>query len=414
MASRIANALPKDADVTAASAAASEVRRITILGATGSIGRSTLDLVARHDGRFQIEALTANADAKGLAQLAIAHKARLAVVADPSAYAELAALLAGTGIAAAAGPDGLAEAASRPADCVVAAIVGAAGLVPTLAAVRQGRRVALANKECLVAAGDLFMREVKSAGTELLPVDSEHSAAFQAIGASSPDSIERITLTASGGPFRDWDMSRLAAATPEQALRHPNWSMGAKVTIDSATLMNKGLELIEAYHLFPVAADKLDCIVHPQSIVHCLVAYRDGSVLAQLSSPDMRTPIALALSWPYRIDAPTTRLDLAAIGKLTFESPDLTRFPSLALARQALMSGGAAPIVLNAANEVAVNAFLERRLGFLDISAVVADSLARSEHYDWSATCDSLQDILSIDTEARNLARSVLDERARN
>lgn len=251
--------------------------------------QSTLDLIARHPGKFEVEALTANADAAGLAALAIRYKARMAVVADPEAYTTLAAALSGTGIEAAAGSDALVEAASRPADCVVAAIVGAAGLVPTLAAVRQGQRVALANKECLVTAGELFMREVAAAGAELLPVDSEHSAAFQAIGVSAPDEIEQITLTASGGPFRDWDMVRLAAATPEQALRHPNWSMGAKITIDSATLMNKGLELIEAFHLFPVAANRLDCIVHPQSIVHCLVSYRDGSVLAQLSSPDMRT-----------------------------------------------------------------------------------------------------------------------------
>lgn len=384
-------------------------RRISVLGATGSIGQSTLDLIARHPGKFEVEALTANADAAGLAALAIRYKARMAVVADPEAYTTLAAALSGTGIEAAAGSDALVEAASRPADCVVAAIVGAAGLVPTLAAVRQGQRVALANKECLVTAGELFMREVAAAGAELLPVDSEHSAAFQAIGVSAPDEIEQITLTASGGPFRDWDMARLAAATPEQALRHPNWSMGAKITIDSATLMNKGLELIEAFHLFPVAANRLDCIVHPQSIVHCLVSYRDGSVLAQLSSPDMRTPIALALSWPRRIDAPTKRLDLAALGQLTFEQPDEVRFPALKVAREALAAGGAAPAVLNAANEVAVAAFLERRIGFLDIATVVADTLAQAGGRGLLGSCVSLADILAIDAEARVLARSLLD-----
>ena len=392
----------------AATGTGEQVRRVSVLGATGSIGQSTLDLIARHPETFKVEALTANADAAGLAALAIRHRARMAVVADPEAYAALAAALSGTGIIAAAGTQALQEAASRPADCVVAAIVGAAGLLPTLAAVRQGRRVALANKECLVTAGDLFMREVAAAGAELLPVDSEHSAAFQAIGAADPDAIEQITLTASGGPFRDWDMARLAAATPEQALRHPNWSMGAKITIDSATLMNKGLELIEAFHLFPVGADKLDCVVHPQSIVHCLVAYRDGSVLAQMSSPDMRTPIALALSWPRRIDAPTKRLDLAALGQLTFEAPDTARFPALTLAREALAAGGAAPAVLNAANEVAVMAFLERRIGFLDIAAAVADSLAAAGRRGLLAGCASLDDLLAVDREARALTRSVL------
>lgn len=392
-------------------AADGDVRRISVLGATGSIGQSTLDLVAHHPGMFEIEALTANADAAGLAALAIAHKARMAVVADPGAYQALTDALSGTGIIAAAGPQALEEAASRPADCVMAAIVGAAGLVPTLAAVRQGRRVALANKECLVTAGDLFMREVAAANAELLPVDSEHSAAFQAIGSSQADAIEQITLTASGGPFRDWDTARLAAATPEQALRHPNWSMGAKISIDSATLMNKGLELIEAFHLFPVAADRLDCVVHPQSIVHCLVAYRDGSVLAQMSSPDMRTPIALALSWPRRINAPTKRLDLAALGQLTFEPPDTNRFPALAVAREALEAGGAAPAVLNAANEVAVMAFLDRRIGFLDIAAVVADSLAAADARGLLGACANLGNLLAIDAEARILAQTLLRRR---
>ncbi len=383
-------------------------RRITVLGATGSIGRSTLDLVGRSGDAFEIEALTANADAEGLARLAIAHRARIAVVADPAAHGRLAELLSGTGIEAAAGPGALVEAASRPADCVVAAIVGAAGLPPTIAAVRQGRRVALANKECLVTAGDIFMRETRAASTELLPVDSEHSAAFQAIGNAEPGWIEEITLTASGGPFREWDIARLAKALPSEALRHPNWSMGAKITIDSATMMNKGLELIEAYHLFPVAAEQIRIVVHPQSIVHCLVSYRDGSVLAQMSSPDMRTPIALALSWPSRMDAPTERLDLVRLGQLTFEAPDETRFPALALARAALQRGGCAPAVLNAANEIAVHAFLAGRIGFLDIAETVAKCLEAAEGRGLLASRAALDDVLAVDEEARQLARTML------
>jgi len=396
-------------NLTVLSNTSGSVRRISVLGATGSIGQSTLDLVSRHSDLFSVEAITANCDAKGLAALAIRHHARIAVVADCAAYADLAEALSGTGIAAAAGPEALAEAAARPADCVVAAIVGAAGLLPTLAAVRQGRRVALANKECLVTAGELFMREVAASGAELLPVDSEHSAAFQAIGASQPDAIEQIMLTASGGPFRDWDMARIKAATPEQALRHPNWSMGAKITIDSASLMNKGLELIEAFHLFPVGVEQLSCVVHPQSIVHCLVAYRDGSVLAQMSSPDMRTPIALALSWPKRIDAPTKRLNLAALGQLTFEAPDETRFPALAVAREALAAGGAAPAVLNAANEEAVMAFLDKRIGFLDIVGVVSDTLEAAHGLNLIASVDRLDDILAVDANARRLARGFIE-----
>lgn len=389
-----------------------ELRRVSILGATGSIGQSTLDLLARHPDRFEIEALTANADVGKLADYAIRHRARIAVTADPAAYADLKAALSGSGVEAAAGPEALTEAATRPADCVVAAIVGSAGLLPTVAAVRQGRRVALANKECLVTAGELFMQEVTAAGTELLPVDSEHSAAFQALGSSDPAAIETITLTASGGPFRNWSHAQLSAATPEQALRHPNWSMGAKITIDSATLMNKGLELIEAFHLFPVDAGQLGCIVHPQSIVHCLVAYRDGSVLAQMASPDMRTPIALALSWPQRIDAPTKRLDLAALGSLTFEAPDETRFPALRVAREALEIQGSAPAVLNAANEVAVAAFLQRRIGFLDIAGTVERCLEAAASRDMLGPAASLAEVLEIDAEARRLTASMVAERS--
>ncbi|MCB1522378.1 MAG: 1-deoxy-D-xylulose-5-phosphate reductoisomerase [Hyphomicrobiaceae bacterium] len=384
--------------------------RLSILGATGSIGTSTLDLVARDADAYDIEAVTANCDAGRLADIAIRHRARIAVVADPTAYRELADRLAGTGIAAAAGPEALVEAAARPVDCVVAAIVGAAGLSPTIAAVRQGCRVALANKECLVTAGDLFMREVVASGAELLPVDSEHSAAFQAIGASDLDAIEQITLTASGGPFRTWSLEQLAAATPGQALKHPNWSMGAKISIDSATMMNKGLELIEAFHLFPVGVARLGMVVHPQSIVHCLVSYRDGSVLAQMSSPDMRTPIALALAWPRRMQAPTERLDLARVGSLTFEAADEVRFPAIAVARQALAAGGSAPAVLNAANEIAVEAFLGGRIGFLDIAATVAKCLEAADRRGLLAPAPDLGTVLAIDGEARQMARSLVNQ----
>lgn len=385
-----------------------KVRRITVLGATGSIGRSTLDLVARNPDAFQVVALSAHSNAAELAGLAIRHRARSAVIADAEHFDELQERLAGTGIKAAAGEDALVAAAAEPADCVVAAIVGAAGLRPTFEAVRQGRRVALANKECLVTAGEVFMQAVRRTGCELLPIDSEHSGAFQAINGSRLQDIDKITLTASGGPFRTWDMARIAAATPEQALRHPNWSMGPKISIDSATLMNKGLELIEAYHLFPVGLDRIDVVVHPQSIVHCLVSFRDGSVLAQLGAPDMRTPISLGLSWPARMTTPTERLDLVRHGSLTFEAPDRQRFPALTLARDALERGGSAPAVLNAANEIAVSAFLSRRIAFLDIAAIVGKCLERAERQALTAPPGSLDDVIEIDRTARQLARDVI------
>jgi 1-deoxy-D-xylulose-5-phosphate reductoisomerase len=385
------------------------VRRLTVLGATGSIGASTLDLVGRSPDAFELVALTAQSNAAGLAELAIRHRARLAVIGEEARYDELKARLAGTGIRAAAGADAIIAAAAEPADVVMAAIVGAAGLAPTLTAVRQGRRLALANKECLVSAGEIFMAEVARCGTELLPVDSEHSAALQACGAADPDSIEQIVLTASGGPFRTWSTDALARATPEEALRHPNWSMGAKITIDCATLMNKGLELIEAYHLFPVAADQLGVLVHPQSVVHCLVAYRDGSVLAQMSCPDMRTPISLALAWPGRMATPTRRLDLVELAALTFEAPDEARFPALRLAREALRRGATAPAVLNAANEVAVAAFLDRRIGFLDIARTVSSCLDAADGCGLIRQAAGLGDVLAVDAEARALARTVLE-----
>ncbi|HEV7464257.1 MAG TPA: 1-deoxy-D-xylulose-5-phosphate reductoisomerase [Methyloceanibacter sp.] len=382
-------------------------RRISILGATGSIGESTLDLIGRNPSAYQVVALTGGHNAGRLAELAILHRAELAVIADPQCYAALRADLAGTGIEVAAGEEALLEAASRPADWVMAAIVGAAGLKPTLQAVRQGTATALANKECLVSAGDIFMAEVARAKTTLLPVDSEHSAASQAMVGAPQENIERVCLTASGGPFRCWSLKQMRDAQPEQALNHPNWSMGPKVTVDSATLMNKGLELIEAHHLFSLAPMKLDVLIHPQSIVHCLVHLSDGSVLAQLSCPDMRTPIAYSLAWPERMHAPTRRLDLAALGALTFEAPDTERFPALRLAREVLTAGGSAGTVLNAANEVAVEAFLAKQIGFLGIAGLVEATLAASAGL-LALTRESVEDVLAIDAEARVCARSLL------
>jgi 1-deoxy-D-xylulose-5-phosphate reductoisomerase len=383
-------------------------RTLTILGATGSIGKSTLDLVERNPDAFEVVALTAQSNVAALAEAARRTRARLAVIGDPARYAELQAALSGTGIRAAAGPAAVIAAAAEPADCIMAAIVGAAGLEPTFEAARQGRRLALANKECLVSAGEVFMAAVADFGTELLPVDSEHSAALQALAGAEPESIERIVLTASGGPFRTWDQEQLQRATPEQALRHPNWSMGAKISVDSATLMNKGLELIEAYHLFPITAEQLGVVIHPQSIVHCLVSYTDGSVLAQMSSPDMRTPIALALSWPQRMLTPTPRLDLVALGTLSFEAPDEGRFPALRISREALSHGGTAPAILSAANEVAVEAFLARRIGFLDIARNVADTLEAARGRGLIVNATALAEILAADGEARRLAQSLL------
>jgi len=382
--------------------------RLTVLGATGSIGTSTLDLVARNPEAFEVVALTAQNNVAALAEAALRTKAQLAVIGDPALYDELRTALSGSSTKAAAGSAAVVSAAAEPADCVMAAIVGAAGLAPTFQAVQQGRRVALANKECLVSAGEVFMQAVAANGGELLPVDSEHSAALQALAGAAPESIERIVLTASGGPFRTWTAEQLQHATPEQAVRHPNWSMGAKISVDSATLMNKGLELIEAYHLFPVEADQLGVVVHPQSIVHCLVSYTDGSVLAQMSYPDMRTPISLALAWPQRMAAPTRRLDLASVGNLSFEAPDEVRFPALPLAREALARGGTAPAILSAANEVAVAAFLARQIGFLDIVRNVADTLEAAISRGIVAPAGNLEDILSADAEARQLAQSLL------
>ncbi len=375
-------------------------RRVTVLGATGSIGRSTLAVIAEHPGRFEIEALTARGNVAELARLARRHRARLAVVADPARYRELRDALAGSGIETAAGGGALVAAAERPADWVMAAIVGAAGLAPTLAALRRGAVVALANKECLVSAGALFMAEVRRHGAVLLPVDSEHNAVFQALLGGELADVEKIVLTASGGPFLHLDRERMAEVTPAQAVAHPNWRMGAKISVDSATMMNKGLEVIEAHHLFGLPESAIEVVVHPQSALHGLVLYRDGSMLAQLGPADMRVPIACTLAWPERIRCGVERLDLLALGRLEFLPPDLERFPALAIAREALRRGGAAPAVLNAANEVAVQAFLENRIGFLDIARIVADML-RTPLVE--APLGDLEEVLAVDREARLL-----------
>ena len=383
-------------------------QRITILGATGSVGTSALDLTARSPQHYAIAALTAHSNAKGLAAIARAHKAELAVVADPGAYATLKAELSGSGIEAAAGPDGLEAAARMPADCTMACIVGVAGLAPTLHAVSQGRRVALANKECLVSAGAIFMTAVRDHGAELVTVDSEHSAVMQALEPHNRDQIARVILTASGGPFRTWTADAIAAATREQALKHPNWTMGQKITIDSATMMNKGLELIEAMHLFDLSADQLAVLIHPQSIVHALVEYTDGSMLAQLASPDMRLPVALALTWPLRRPTPTPRLDLAKLGSLTFEAADEVRFPCLRLAKAAMGHGGGATAALNAANEVAVAAFLAKRCEFGHIARVVENTVDVLDGRRALTEPATLASVMHLDTEARRVATAAL------
>ncbi len=378
--------------------------RLVILGSTGSIGCNTVDLISHHRDGFEVVALVANSNVKRLAEQARALGAKRAVVADARCYGALCEALAGTGIEAAAGPDAVVEAAVMPADIVVAAVVGAAGLAPTLAAVRAGRTVALANKESLVCAGRLVMAEADRHGARILPVDSEHNAVFQVFEGPNAARVEKVILTASGGPFRTWSGEEIAAATPEAALRHPNWAMGARITIDSATLMNKGFELIEAYHLFPVEQHQLDVLVHPQSAVHGLVQYCDGSLLAQLGAPDMRTPIAHCLAWPRRIEAPVSRLDLAQLGALTFEKPDMQRFPALSLALSALKRGQGAEAVLNAADEVAVAAFLERRIGFADIARVVEASLGAAERTGVLVEPASFEDAMALDGAGRRFA----------
>ena len=385
-------------------AAALRSRRISILGATGSVGTSTADLVRRNPDAFDVAVLTANRNAADLAVLARELRPYLAIVADETAYSELKQALTGTGIEVAAGADALVQAAREPVDMTVAGIVGAAGLDSALAAIQQGAIVALANKECLVCAGDLVLAECAAAGTTLLPLDSEHNAIFQVFETENAADVEKLILTASGGPFRTWSRAQMAVATPDQAVAHPNWDMGRKISVDSATMMNKGLELIEAVYLFPVASQNIEVLVHPQSVVHSMVAYSDGSMLAQLGPPDMRVPIAHALAWPSRMTTPVERLDLAAIGSLDFEAPDNERFPAIALARAALEAGQGATAVLNAANEVAVQRFLDGRIGFLDIAKLVEETLARVV----ARPVRTLDDFRDLDTETRAVTESLV------
>jgi len=379
-------------------------RSVTILGSTGSVGCNTVDLIEANLEHFTVEALTANRNVERLADQARRLKAKTVVLADPEGYQDLKDALAGTDTYVAAGADAVVEAADQPADWVMASIVGAAGLKPALAAVRRGATIGLANKECLVSAGDVFVREVADHNATLLPVDSEHSAIFQVFDFDNADHIRRIILTASGGPFRQFTTEQMEAVTPEQAVAHPNWDMGAKISVDSATMMNKGLELIEAFHLFPVTSEQIEILVHPQSVIHSMVDYVDGSVLAQLGTPDMRTPIAYSLAWPKRMRTPAARLDLEDIATLTFEAPDPERFPALNLARHALETGGKAPTALNAANEVAVSHFLNKRIGFLDIVRIVGETLNAAT---WGRL-ENLDDVGQTDTEARKIAEDLV------
>ena len=383
------------------------MKKVSILGATGSIGKSTLDLIERSPEAFEVVALTASVNATALADAARRTGAKLAVIADETRLGELETALQGTNCRAAVGADALVQAAAGDADLVVAAIVGCAGLKPTMAAVEAGKTVALANKEALVTAGDLMTEAVRKHGATLLPVDSEHNAIFQSLAGSHIDQVSRIILTASGGPFRTATAERMRDATPAEAVAHPNWSMGAKISVDSATLMNKGLELIEAHYLFGLPSDRIDILVHPQSVIHSLVEYVDGSVLAQLGSPDMRIPIAYALAWPDRMPTPAQRLDLAAIARLDFEEPNLERFPALRLAREALEAHGSAPAVLNAANEVAVASFLEGDIKFPDIARLVETALQQNDR----PAPQSIEDVFEIDQDVRRSVTQSIEER---
>ena len=389
-------------------------RSIVILGATGSIGKSTADIIAGSNGAFTVAAVAGGRDPIALAKVARELGAKFAALADPAGYAALKEALAGTDIKAAAGPEAVIEAALHPSDMVMAAIAGTAGVGPTYAALSAGRTVALANKECLVCAGPAFMRQAAAMGTRLLPVDSEHNAIFQALGDADSDMIEMMTLTASGGPFRTWTAEAIAKATPEQALQHPNWSMGPKITVDSAGLMNKGLEVIEAHYLFGIEAARLDVLVHAQSVVHGLVAFRDGSVTAGLAAPDMRVPIAHCLSYPRRLTTRARRLDLAAVGQLTFKRPDFARFPALRVALDALSAGNGAPTIINAANEIAVEAFLACRISFHDIARLVERTCEAALADGTAHEPQSVADALAVDHMARERARTYLAPGARS
>jgi 1-deoxy-D-xylulose-5-phosphate reductoisomerase len=382
------------------------MKTVTILGATGSVGSSTLDLIEREPDGFRVLALTANRDVKKLAEAAIRTRAQSAVVADEACVGALRDALAGTGIAASGGARAIADTAALGADITMGAIVGCAGLEPVLAAIGQGRTVIIANKEPLVSAGEIVLAAAAKSGATLLPADSEHNAIFQCFDVARPGRVRRIILTASGGPFRDWSLDQMRGVSVGQAVAHPNWSMGAKISIDSATMMNKGLELIEAARLFPVPTHAIEIILHRQSVIHSMVEYVDGSTLAQLGPPDMRVPIASCLAWPDRMVTPMEPLDLVRIGRLDFEAPDVVRFPALRLAREALDAGGARPAILNAANEIAVAAFLDERIGFLEIAAIVEDTLAR---YDPPAP-GALADVLAVDGEARRVAAERVED----
>ncbi|MEJ0062995.1 MAG: 1-deoxy-D-xylulose-5-phosphate reductoisomerase [Alphaproteobacteria bacterium] len=385
-----------------------ERRRVTVLGSTGSVGCQTVDLLLRAPQNYAVAALTAHRNVAKLAEQARALNAELAVVADPAFYNDLKAALAGTNIAVAAGPEAVVEAARIDSDWVMAAIVGAAGLPSTIAAAQRGVKVAFANKETLVCAGPLMMDLVAKSGTKLLPVDSEHNAIWQVFEADRADSITRLILTASGGPFRTMSREDMARVTAAEAVKHPVWAMGAKISIDSATMMNKGLEIIEAHYLFNMPGEKIDVVVHPQSVIHSMVEYADGSVLAQLGTPDMRTPIGYTLAWPERMETPAARLDFAKISQLTFELPDPVKFPALDLARQVMKSGGTAPAILNAANEVAVEAFLGGRIGFLDIEAVNAATLEAVQ----AGPLHDLKTLADADAEARRAANAFISRKA--
>ncbi len=391
-------------------AAASAVRAVTVLGATGSIGDSTMDLLRASPDRYRVEALTANNNVEALAKLAREFDARFAAIADPSRLSDLKAALAGTDIECGAGESAIIEAASRPADWVMAAVSGAAGLKPALAAVDRGASVALANKECLVCAGDFFMERAARAGACILPADSEHNALFQALGSGNREELVRVIITASGGPFRTWASADIEQATLAQALKHPNWSMGQKITIDSASMMNKGLEVIEASYLFELSPDEIDVQVHPQSIIHGMVEFSDRSVVAQLGAPDMRTPIAHCLGWPDRIIGPAAKLDLAKIGQLTFEAPDFERFPGLRLAYDALRTGRGATTVYNAANEIAVAAFIAGKIKFGAIARLVEATLEAWMRAGNLAPLTSADDAIDLDHSARNRAATLLPQ----
>ena len=392
-------------------------RKVSVLGSTGSVGCSTLDLMDQAEtagtGAFEVEVLTGGSNVARLAEQARRWRPKLVVIADEAKLADLRDALSGTGIETASGDAAVIEAATRPVDWVMASIVGAAGLRSTWAAASTGATLALANKESLVCCGPALIQRVKASGGRLVPVDSEHSAIFQVFPAEAPERVARLILTASGGPFRETSLAAMARMTPEQAIAHPNWSMGAKISIDSATMANKGLETIEAAYLFDMPAERIDVVVHPESIIHSMVEYVDGSTLAQMGPPDMKTPIACALAWPDRLGWPAPRLDLAALGRLTFEAPDETRFPALRLAREALTAGGIAPTVFNAANEIAAYAFLDRKLAFLNIAAVVAETLDRAKAQGMiSGSEDACDAALAVDAQARRIARTIVSDLA--